>query len=119
MTEQPKLWADMTREEKGAILLARHEGKELETFHYGKWIKTDPYFYSDFQAYRVKPEPKLETLTMTGGNHPRLKFMCFGSDRRENFDTHRLSIPGIDGEPITGTYTSPEGHVVKVERIND
>ena len=95
--DTPKIWRNMTREEKGAILLARHEGKEIETFHYGKWIKTDPYFYSDFQAYRVKPEPKLETMTL-GGEYAKGMGWIFGSIHPLDV-THRITFDLIDGKP--------------------
>lgn len=32
MTNEYKLWRDMTPEEKGALLLAKHEGKRIQCF---------------------------------------------------------------------------------------
>jgi hypothetical protein len=69
MTDTPKLWADMTPEEKGALLLAEHEGKVIEVFGIAcpgmwhvRWHEDYPVWYDD-AAYRVKPEPKRETVT--------------------------------------------------------
>jgi hypothetical protein len=61
--DTPKLWKDMTDEEKGALLLAHHDGKEIEFWAYCEWIGINPFWLDDF-AYRVKPEePKRETVT--------------------------------------------------------
>ena len=65
MTDTPKLWRDMTPEEKGALLLAEHEGKVIEVFGFlclDMWCEDDPFFEDDC-AYRIKPEPKQETVT--------------------------------------------------------
>lgn len=61
--DQHKLWRDMTPEEKGALLLAHHEGKVIEYWKRGTggWEKLKSGFY-DNEAYRVKPEPKIETI---------------------------------------------------------
>ena len=58
--ETPKLWRDMTPEEKGALLLAHHEGKVIEWLPERKWIKCAVPGFTDFYAYRVRPEPKRE-----------------------------------------------------------
>jgi hypothetical protein len=65
MTDTPKLWRDMTPEEKGALLLAHHEGKDIEIFGLvcpDKWYETVVLWYDDC-AYRIKTEPKRETVT--------------------------------------------------------
>lgn len=60
----PKLWRDMTPEEKGALLLAHHEGKTIELFlSKDDWMECSPY-WSDDVAYRVKPGPVRETVTL-------------------------------------------------------
>ena len=62
-----KLWKDMTSEEKGALLLAYHEGKVIEWgYGYGKDFhvagsSAEEGLYpewTDYCSYRVKPEPK-------------------------------------------------------------
>jgi hypothetical protein len=62
MTQEPKLWKDMTPEEKGALLLAHHEGKDIESFGGTDWYRAYP-SWADDVAYRVKPEPKREKVT--------------------------------------------------------
>jgi hypothetical protein len=64
--ENPKLWRDMTPEEKGALLLAHHEGKVIEAYLFNEWHEADwstrPYPMPSV-AYRIRPEPKRETVT--------------------------------------------------------
>lgn len=65
MTDTPKLWRDMTPEEKGALLLAEHEGKVIEVFGLlcpDMWNPDFP-VWEDECAYRIQPEPKRETMT--------------------------------------------------------
>ena len=97
---KPKLWRDMTPEEKGALLLAYHEGKVIEYHaHYLlTWVVIQgrpP--WSDDYAYRVKPEPVIETVTLYGGG---VKDMVWANCRRgEDLDTHRITFTLIDGTP--------------------
>ena len=99
MTNNPKTWGEMTPEEKGALLLARHEGKVIECWQWddGPWLAGE-WCFDDASAYRVKP--KRETVTMTGGTHHSRGFLCFGADAREEWDTHRITFDTIDGEPV-------------------
>ena len=56
--ETLKLWCDMTPEEKGALLLAHHEGKDIEFINKTdtpNWKKAKP-LWADHCAYRIKPE---------------------------------------------------------------
>ena len=62
MTDTPKLWRDMTPEEKGALLLAHHEGKVIEYYDHGVGWVTERPIWDDYCAYRIKPEPKRETV---------------------------------------------------------
>ena len=62
---KPKLWRDMTPEEKDALLLAHHEGKVIEWRVYGKWKHCpDAVGKHGRYAYRVRPEPTRETFTL-------------------------------------------------------
>jgi len=64
-SEIPKLWRDMTDAEKGALLLAHHEGKVIEYFIGGcGWMKCPAPIWSYGHAYRVKPEPKRVTVPL-------------------------------------------------------
>ena len=68
MTQEPKLWKDMTPDEKAALLLAHHEGKVVEwnSTHapggWGGWEACSDDCLWDGEwgghgfAYRVKPE---------------------------------------------------------------
>ena len=66
---QPKLWRDMTPEEKGALLLAHHGGRTIE-----RWVdeslgwKIVPPMWMLEHAYRVSPEPKRETVVLYAGD---------------------------------------------------
>lgn len=95
--ETPKLWRDMTPEEKGALLLAHHEGKVIEnTLNGGKsWSRGNPY-WADGYAYRIKPEPKVETVVMSG--HTWNNGWYFDTHRKEGRPTHRITLTIRDGK---------------------
>ena len=97
-----KLWRDMTPEEKGALLLAHHEGKVIE------WTRCpgDTEFcqssargsrpvWDDKHAYRVKPEPTVDTVTVDGWvDHGK-----WWTGKKIPGDTHRITFNLIDGKP--------------------
>lgn len=94
-----KMWKDMTPEEKGALLLAHHEVKDIEYFSYvaGAWCsaKGKPTWAFD-GAYRVKPVPVIKTVVMHGckGN----EYWSFDSfPGPEKGDTHKITFNEIDG----------------------
>jgi len=64
-SDTPTLWRDMTDAEKGALLLAHHEGKVIEVWvvdhHASWWGEKAVSYWRDDLAYRVRPEPKRET----------------------------------------------------------
>ena len=62
--DEPVRWRDMTPEEKGALLLAAYEGKDIQFFFAGQWGDERPPMWFDDHAYRVRPEPKRETVTL-------------------------------------------------------
>jgi hypothetical protein len=97
--ETPKVWRDMTPEEKGALLLADHEGKVIEVFREKRgWevpLCNIPR-WTPHLAYRIRPEPNRETVTLYAG-HDGLPPVPIGA-----FDL-------IDGKP------DPDS--VKMERI--
>jgi hypothetical protein len=95
MTDGPKTWGEMTPEEKGALLLAQHEGKVIEWCPDGYWTKAcalqDPY------RYRIKPEPRRETVTLLTA-----AYYSWVADPEHNCgerNTHRIIFDVIDGEP--------------------
>ena len=97
VTQEPTLWRDMTPEEKGALLLGWHEGKVIEVFglaYPDEWYEDDPCFYENC-AYRIKPEPKRETVVWAN---------CVRPDHRDNYYGDEsfyftLTFDTIDGKP--------------------
>jgi|GEM_PF-6690131 len=111
----PKTWGEMTDEEKGALLLAYHEGKVIEFYCYGRWINTngDIWHHAHAHAYRVRPpEPKRETVTLYG---------CVAewgqASKPCGEDTHRITMPLLDDNIPAGTYTSEAGETIIVEEL--
>lgn len=109
MSDTPKTWGEMSDAEKGALLLAHHEGREIETHTRGliirdDWIVVDHPSWTPTALYRIKLEPKRETVTVYG--HYNGGFFL-----RQNTqgDTHRITFDTIDGEPDCAS--------VKMERI--
>lgn len=103
--ETPKLWRDMTDAEKGALLLAKHEGKVIEFFDGDKWAKPINVVWYDWNAYRVKPEHVRETVVRYGS--PQDNWWL--TSKQSNRDTHRITFDLIDGKPDCST--------IKMEKI--
>ena len=98
--DEPKLWKDMTPEEKGALLLAYHEGKTIEGFWDGCWQECDQVHKFAFAInvpYRVKPEPVVETVTMYTGTP--ISHWGWTADSCSTDRTHRITFDLIDGKP--------------------
>lgn len=118
MKIEAKLWGALTNAEKGALLLAAHEGKKIEfCAKSGVWTRVWRNCipnWSDKIAYRISPEPVVENITLYGGYDG--KFEYFDSEPAPK-DTRKLTLPMKEGEPVTGTYTSEAGDVVLVEKI--
>ena len=108
MTHQdtPTIWADMTPEQKGALLLAGHEGWDIQSFRDDKWITVIAVFFHS-SAYRVRPEPKRETVTLYGRIYISKTYPdgVFDADRHplRAGDTHQITLDTIDGEPDCAT----------------
>lgn len=63
--ETYKRWGEMTPDEKGALLLAHHEGKTIEISYYGmrSWSRVREPSFNAAHFYRVKPEePMIEQV---------------------------------------------------------
>jgi hypothetical protein len=107
----PKLWRDMTPEEKGALLLARHEGKVIETDYGGGFIANRAPSWDDECAYRIRPEPKRETVRLSGYVDSDGDWLFEGPD--VDFlgldEIYRITFDVINGEPDCAS--------VKMERI--
>jgi hypothetical protein len=83
------LWRDMTQEQKGALLLAHHEGKVIESTHktLKGWISAIAPSWHPDRAYRVKHKPVVQTVT---------RYFKSGDG---TFETHRITFNLIDNEP--------------------
>ena len=91
-TDEPKLWRDMTPEEKGALLLAEHEGKVIECWNVEGWWADDvPYWFDDC-AYRIRPEREMVTANV-------LVLRNTIETTIYNDATHRITFDTVDGEP--------------------
>jgi len=100
--DTPTLWADMTPEQKGALLLAKHEGRDVQMFENYKWAwaTLTPQWYG-WVAYRVEPEPTRETVTAVGHNKSGNVWSFAEYDNMH--DTHRITFETINGEPDCAT----------------
>jgi hypothetical protein len=93
----PKSWKDMSREEKGALLLAHLEGVEIEQFCNSKLsISEYPNWYED-EIYRIKPEPKVVTVNLNGYNINTIGWI-FREDTSFANPTYKITFNIIDNE---------------------
>lgn len=108
------IWRDMTPEEKGALLLAKHEGRKIQFWSdiSDQWVDTNNNGRLDL-AYRVKPEPEVKTVTIRTG-WPEGGDWDQGED---DDDTHSITYKIIDGEPICGVYADQNGNTITVEKL--
>lgn len=100
VSDDPKIWLNMTPKEKGALMLAHHEGKVIELYDptVGGWVVCTRPTWAKLIAYRVKPEPVRETVQiLTDGTAAEL---CdFFKLPEISKPTHRITFDMIDGEP--------------------
>ena len=97
--ETPKTWSEMTDAEKGALLLAEHEGKDIECFQktLNDWVAVNyPMFNPDI-AYRVKSEPKREAVRLYGGVYYNNRWV-WGDAQKS--DTHCITFDTVNGKPV-------------------
>lgn len=105
MTDTPKIWKDMTPEEKGALLLAQHEGKEIEFWNGVSWrlVFCGIPNWLDSHSYRIRHEPKVETVAQywkAGKSDNFVPMHMRGSPAPEECEpTHRITFDLIDGKP--------------------
>jgi hypothetical protein len=114
MTQEPKLWKDMTPEEKGALLLADHEGKVIEwnsthafTGEWGEWEACDEDCLWDGEwggdgfAYRVKPNREKVTARICLTAQGASMYMESARDIPSQKDhlCATLTFDVIDGNP--------------------
>jgi len=96
-SDTPKLLRDMTDAEIGALVRANNEGKVIE----GLWIDeetwtvlSEAHFHNMNMAYRVRPEPKRETVMLHGSVTDEL-----WGRAQTGYDTYRITFDLIDGKP--------------------
>ncbi len=97
-SDTPKTWGEMTDAEKGELLLSHHEGKVIEWFHPNnpEWdvCPDDRCLWDNGFAYRIKPEPKRETVTLWW------EPSCVAGRLYYDDATHRITFDTLNGEPV-------------------
>jgi hypothetical protein len=105
----PKTWGEMTDKEKGALLLAEHRGEVVEWRApediNDDWDTKGLRFGCPDMAYRVRPEPKQETVTLYGCG-----FEWGQASKPCDEDTHRITFDLIDGKPDCASIRMEEDH---------
>ena len=109
--DEPKTWGEMSPEEKGALLLAELEGKQIQMLLENTWKDVIPQWAS-LRCYRVKPEPEVFKVTLQGGNFRQEKdYWSFRRDGHIGDDTHKITFSLVDEEPDCGS--------IKMEKIRN
>ena len=89
----PITWGGMSDVDKGSLLLAVHNGEEVEFYNYISkvWYRTNNIEFHTHKAYRVKPAPVVvnHSRYVHGGG----SWWTFFSDK----STHKISFETIDG----------------------
>jgi hypothetical protein len=116
--DAPKTWGEMTDEERRDISFSAMSGKVIELDAYGKWVEWDGKtpLCETHLAIRVRPEPKRETVTMYGYVISSDKCV-FSEVKGIPGDTHRITLPFLDGNIPAGTYTSETNETIIVEEL--
>jgi hypothetical protein len=115
----PKLWGDMTPEEKGALLLAHHDGEVIE-YHNGDDWHTKPRYAGlyDHNAYRIRPEPVRETVTLTSWGTLN-QWMRDGDVSRVHAShvKFKITFDALNGKPVVGEFRDGQGNTIRIEEI--
>jgi len=96
MNEEYKTLRNMTDAEIGALVRAKNDGKVIEVVDSlkGAWVPAPMPGWHHRCVYRVRPEPKRETVTL----HGSVTDEVWGRGTME-LDTHRITFDLIDGRP--------------------
>lgn len=115
----PKVWRDMTPEEKGALLLAEHEGKVIDRSHDlgATWKEKVTKFWHDKHVYRVRPEPVRDTVTLQYDSSDDCYIVYRPFSMADVRELPEIEIPTYDGNPIPGTYRNDAGDVITIEAV--
>ena len=97
MNEEHKTLGEMTDAEIGALVRADNEGKVIEVLDSlsGAWVPAPVPGWHHRCAYRVRPEPKRETVTLYGSVTDEV----WGRGGPTEYDTHRITIDLNGGKP--------------------
>lgn len=110
--DTPKTWGEMTDAEKGALLLAHHEGKVIQLLlSNGFWADARP-DWADDTTYRINPDPVVGEVVLTAyydGSGP----IYFGDGMSD--PTNTLTLPTLDGKLVTGEFANEDGMKVVIE----
>jgi hypothetical protein len=112
-----RLWEDMSRAEKGEILLAYHEGETIQfnvsVSEIAPWIDVKEPTFNDLYAYRVKPTPKIKKVELYFGE------LTVGAMRKKHWsDTHKLTLTLVDGVAPVGRFVNENGDAIVVEQFS-
>ena len=110
-----KLWKEMSRVEKGEILLAYHEGQIIEYNPFGRcgvWHQHQEPTFLDQHEYRIRPTPKIREVELYFGQLVQGALV-----RKHHSDTHKMRISLIDGVPPEGCFTNETGDMIFIRRI--
>ena len=92
-----KTWGEMTDAEKGALLLAHHEGKVIEWYgDYKDWDTCNLPVWEPNLHYRVKESVVKSTKVMY--MYYEAGYVPFVSTSMSD-PTHKITFDTIDGEP--------------------
>lgn len=91
-------WGKWSEEAQKEVVWAAHRGKEVQFCHTnGVWMLALPPDWGGSIAYRIRPEPKRETLTIIGFRCGRDCWVF--TEARHQKDTHAITFDVIDGQP--------------------
>lgn len=91
----------MTDAEKGALLLAYHNDKKcIEVWQFNRWDKCGNSTWKDNIACRIRPEPKVETVTLYNGIDNSFDWDLWNKHINKK---HRITFNTIDGKPDTAS----------------
>lgn len=106
-------WGDWTAVAKGAVLLAKQEGRTIESNASGEWMKCDPQWLPNV-VYRAEAQPVVETVTLYGHEYEGLWHFEQGE---ADGDTHCFTFTTEDGKPATGTFRNDDGDTIILDEV--
>lgn len=100
-------FVEMSRIGQGALLLAAYEGKDIVQLAGSHWLfKIKHHPWKADTAYRTRPEPKRETVTLIGGETNGWGF--YQSEKMPIDKRFRITFDTLDGKPDCTTIKMEE-----------